>query len=480
MRYKYRVVGWLLEGYARVADFSAPSRAPGRIFGCGPLARRLLANTRMIMDFLTALTVLLCQDPPQQPPPAAKPEEPLIKTAIKQITLGGQIRFRAEYRDPVAYTNLPASLDDDDIYLSRIRLNLRFSVNDDLDVFLQPQDQRTFGDETSVLSDETNLDVHQGYAEMRNLGVEGLTLKVGRQELSYGDQRLVSPLDWSNIARAWDGIKVRYASGAFWVDGFATVIKEGTGAEDDQDFYGLYTSYGGVEAHEFDLYVFGREFNDNSQPSETIPAAVNDRHDFTAGARLKGKAAGFDYTAEGMIQKGKAGDDDVDAWAAALTLGYTFDMDWKPRLGVEVTHASGDEDPTDGAIETFDPLYPFGHFYQGFSDVFSFRNGSDIMISLKVIPVDTLSIQVDAHAFELDQERDAWYNFAGAPIRRDVTGVADKEVGSEIDLHARLSVGKNLKIWAGWSHFFAGPYLEDTPGGDRDMNWFFLQTTVDF
>lgn len=437
------------------------------------------------------LLLAVVQDPHAPPPaPAAeappKVEAPLLKTLANQITIGGQARFRAEYRDPIAYNDPGATPKDEqhedvDLLLERIRINLKFTLNDQIEVFFQPQDQRTWGDEASVLSDENNLDVHQAFVEVRAVLTPGLSLKVGRQELSYGDQRLVSPLDWSNIGRTWDAGKLRYQTPEFWVEGFWSVIKEVQGASDDQDFFGLYASYVAIKGFELDAYVFGRRLNDNLQPGETV-AAGNNRRDFTPGLRLKGAAAGFDFTAEGMLQRGTNGQDDVQAWAAALTLGYTVDIDWKPRIGIEYTHASGDEDPADGDIQTFDPLFPFGHYYQGFADVFSFKNGRDLAVYLKVAPTPTLSIHLDVHAFRLDEETDAWYNFAGAVVR-PAAPAADDEVGREIDLHARLAVGKHLKFWGGVSRFFAGDFVEDTAGTagtDRDMTWAFVQASVDF
>jgi hypothetical protein len=429
----------------------------------------------------------------EAPKPAAQEPPPKLETTIKslanQITIGGQVRWRFEYRDPTAYNNLGATTKDDqredlDVFLQRIRLNLTFTLNDQIEFFFQPQDQRAWGDEASVLSDETNLDVHQGFVLVKELLTPALSAKIGRQELSYGDQRLVSPLDWSNIGRAWDGAKLRYAPGDWWVEAFYTVIQENFnfGSEDDQDFWGFYASLIAVKDHEFDVYAFGRTFNANSSVGEPGADIGNDRNDVTYGLRLKGKMSGFDYTAEGMLQSGEVEEDDVKAWAFAATLGYTFDMDWKPRIGVEITHASGDQDGTDGDIETFDPLFPFGHFYQGFADVFSFRNGQDIAVYLRVAPTPTLSFHLDFHMFTLDQVTDAWYNFAGAPIRPGVAG-ADDEVGQEIDLHFRAAVGKHVKFWGGVSRFFAGQFVEDSAGAtgiDGDMTWVFLQMTVDF
>ena len=175
------------------------------------------------------------QDAPKAPPPPAqdpalKPE-PVLKTLANQITIGGQVRLRYEYRDPTAYNNLAATTKNDqfedlDLFLERIRINLTFTLNDQIEVFFQPQDQRAWGDEVSVLNDEQNLDVHQGYVLVKELLTPALSAKIGRQELSYGDQRLVSPLDWSNIGRAWDGAKLRYTTGDAWVEAFYTVIQE--------------------------------------------------------------------------------------------------------------------------------------------------------------------------------------------------------------------------------------------------------------
>ena len=117
---------------------------------------------------------------------------------------------------------------------------------------------------------------------------------------------------------------------------------------------------------------------------------------------------------------------------------------------------------------------------QSFADEFAFKNGRDAAIYLKVVPVAGFSVHADFHNFWLARDKDGWYNSAGAQIRRDATGAATDRVGQEIDIHARLVMGKYVKLWVGGSHFFTGPYVRQTPGQDQDMNWFFAQMTVDF
>lgn len=439
--------------------------------------------------------------PPDQPAPdkpaqQAPVQDSVFKTLIKSVSLDGQIRVRGEYRDPTSYVNTDAATRSDDVFLTRIRINLKFSVNDDIDVFVQPQDQRTWGQEASVLNDERNLDLHQGYVEIRNLLGEPITLKAGRFEMQYGDQRLISPLDWSNIGRAWDGAKLKYTAKDWWIEGFYTVIKDplavapapgsqpvgvANGAAEDQDFSGLYFSYTGIQNYEFDAYAFFREFQDNSFASET--GALGDLIDHTIGARIKGKNAGFDYTLEAMSQGGHQSTDRIQAYAYVATLGYTFDMAWTPRIGVEYDYASGDRHAGDGKRNTFDPLFPFNHYYQGFADIIGWRNMRDLSVYLSVKPAENVSVNLDVHNFWLNHTTDAWYNDNGTVVRAGTlnTAVSDR-IGGEFDLHAKVTVAKYVKFWAGWSHVFAGAYVRQTAtqGTDTDMNWFFAQMVVDF
>jgi hypothetical protein len=434
--------------------------------------------------------------PPEAAPPPAPAQDSLFKTLVKQVSLDGQIRLRGEFRNPISYANSPAATSSDDLFLTRIRISLDFKVSDDIDVFVQPQDQRQWGQEVSVLSDERNFDLHQGFVEIRHLLGEPLSVKGGRMELSYGDQRLVSPLDWSNVGRAWDGVKVRYAPKDWWIEGFYTMIKDvlptapapfggpptgNVGGGHDEEFMGIYFSYVGVADHEFDLYGFFRDFRDNPVTGENgNNGSLVDR---TFGARIKGALAGFDYTLEAMSQTGHYADDRILAYAYVGTLGYTFEVPWKPRLGVEYDFASGDRTLGDGRRNTFDPLFPFGHYYQGFADTFAFKNGKDAAVFLKVAPADYLSFHADFHNFWLSSDTDAWFNAAGNAIRpRVASGIDSTSVGHEIDLHARLAAGKYVKFWAGWCHFFAGSYVRETQttGTSRDMNFAFLQMTVDF
>ncbi|MFT7620103.1 MAG: hypothetical protein ACI97A_003760 [Planctomycetota bacterium] len=404
----------------------------------------------------------------------------VIPTRSNRLKIGGQFRLRGEFN---SVQNYGARIDDDlDRVIQRTRVHFDFDVVKNVRAFVQIQDSRLWGEEGSTVGDLQGLDIHQGYVDFMNVFDQPITVRVGRQELSYGSQRLVSPLDWHPVGRSWDGVKAWYEGESLRIDLFVTDVVESSltsngDAHDDDIFAGLYFTADLTENHTLDVYIFYRNFQGSTFTAEN--GSTGELEDGTAGFRFDGKASGFDYSAEGVLQFGDRAGDDVFAHAWVITLGYRFDDDWKTRVGVEWTFASGDDDPTDGDYETFDPLFPFGHAYQGYSDLFAWRNGHDFVLKVETSPTKDLWFQIAGHMFRLDSETDAWYNAGGKAIRRVTAGGVDKDVGFEIDLHFKYKLNPKTGLWVGWSHFFAGEFVEDT-GKSPDSDFFYFQMTVNF
>jgi hypothetical protein len=390
---------------------------------------------------------------------------------IDRVEVGAQIRGRIEARDPRSYA---AVARDHLLYLSRVRTHVKVEFSPDLEIFLQGQDDRQFDHDGPAATKDDNLDVKQAWFEFRNIDGLPLSAKVGRQLLSYGDQRLVSPLDWSNAGRAWDAARIRY-SGQHWsVDGFASMFTDQNETLEDHLFCAIYATCEKVQGHTFDIYALGR-FLGRALATRDELGNVGSVSEGTFGFRVKGKEEPFDYAAEGAYQTGDWVRTPIRAWGFAATVGFTAG-DW--RFAAEYTAASGDADPADGRRNTFTAPYPFGHYYQGFADVFSWRNGHDAAGHLRWKPCKEATIELSIHTFWLDERRDAWYNAAQAVIRRDLTGASDPLVGHEIDVHIRIAVSKSIALWTGYSRFIAGPFVGDT-GPAPDMDWLFFQVTVE-
>src|SRR5579884_3701624 len=128
-----------------------------------------------------------------------------ITSANDNLSFGGEIRERYEFRDNADFNR---NRNDTLSFIgSRIRLYAASDVTPDMNVFFQMQDSRLFGSEASTASNEKNLDLHQGFLVIRNIAGP-LTLTLGRQELVFGDQRLVGNFDWSNVGRSFDALRL--------------------------------------------------------------------------------------------------------------------------------------------------------------------------------------------------------------------------------------------------------------------------------
>ncbi|MFQ5654330.1 MAG: alginate export family protein, partial [Planctomycetota bacterium] len=138
------------------------------------------------------------------------------------------------------------------------------------------------------------------------------------------------------------------------------------------------------------------------------------------------------------------------------------------ELKVEVRPAPADTD-----AETFIPVAPYGHEFQGYYDLFSWQNNHDTYIKAWAAPWKTLRLHADFHLFRLDEEQDAWYNAAGSVVQQDAGGTSGKQLGTELDLHAKWTCGDSLSFWTGWSHFWPGRFVNNTSGRSQGDFLFF-------
>src|SRR5262249_11142929 len=99
------------------------------------------------------------------------------------------------------------------------------------------------------------------------------------------------------------------------------------------------------------------------QADARFPSAVGHERRTIVDVHLGGSARRWDFDAEAMLQSGRMASQDVQAWAIGSLGGYTFaETAWSPRLGLQFDVASGDRNPHDGRLQTFNPLFPNGYY----------------------------------------------------------------------------------------------------------------------
>jgi hypothetical protein len=112
-------------------------------------------------------------------------------------------------------------------------------------------------------------------------------------------------------------------------------------------------------------------------------------------------------------------------------------------------------------------------------DIFAWKNGHDLALHVSAKPSAKWTVGVYGHHFILDEGADAWYAATGRPIRRDPTGMSGTTIGQEVDLYAKYAINPSVTLFFGYSHFFAGEFVDST-GPSPDQDWAWLQLTAEF
>jgi len=401
-------------------------------------------------------------------------------------SFGGELRLRLE-----GWTDFLFNEDNDETFvLTRLLLHSDLHFGEQFRVFVEgemaslPTDRDLPGGRRGLDVDE--LDLQNAFADLRFEPADDVfvTARVGRQELLYGKQRLVSPLPWSNSQRSWDGARGIVEFGRWRVDGFYTRFTptekhDFNDWEGGSDFYGLYAAGKiGGEANplELDAYFLGL-----SRDSVAFNGSTGGEDRFSIGARVGGPIldSGFDFDVEGTYQFGRVGGADVSAYSLASQIGYRIPLpEIKPRLFLGFDYASGDDTPGDGDVETFNQLFPLGHAYFGYMDFIGRQNIVDLSAGLSIKPIDRLTLKLHGHLFWRASDDDALYNAGGGVVRTGNLSSAS-EVGQEIDLVATYRVDRHLTVEGGYAHFFAGDFLDESGPGD-DVDWVYVQLTYRF
>ncbi len=392
------------------------------------------------------------------------------------LSNGGELRNRqmSEY-------NSRAGQVDNNYNLSRARTYLDLLYKDQFRFFVELNASYSVNQDLPALAvDESGPDFQNLFVDVKTFDYKGkpVYVRVGRQELLLGSQRLISTLDWVNTRRTFQGVRAfrtgeKWDFDAFWLQVVVPQANKLDSGDNNQNFMGGWLTYRPKKGTTVDFYsvVLDNTNDVTQQRIQRSPLTVA-----TTGARFAGDSGSLLYDFEGGVQSGRRGDQEIAAGFATAGVGKLWkDTPLSPTLWLYYDYASGDSNPGVGRYNTFNQLYPFGHYYLGWADIVGRQNIHDISIQHTVYPTRWLTVYAAYHRFFLDSSRDALYNIAGNAIRRDATGTAGNDVGREFDIITNTHISKHVDLLAGYSYLFGGKFLKNT--GAADSSTAFVQMT---
>lgn len=414
--------------------------------------------------------------------------EPLknMKTRFGTISLGGETRFRyhneRNFRGPNGLTG-----NDDNFWLFRQRLYADWQITDNVRVYGELLDANSSGETFQpLIIEENDLDIQNLFADLTlfDSGDSSLTMRIGRQELLYGAERTVSPLDWANTRRTFEGVRGLYQRGDFSLDTFWTrpvnvIPKSEDRSDEKEDFFGAYATMKNTSAGTLEGYYLGY----NSDNTSANPILNRNFTYHTIGGRTSGKTDGdLLYDFEGAYQFGDNNTDEShSAGFVALGLGRKLaSTPLQPTIWGWYDYASGEDDFGEASIGDggYHHLFPLAHKYNGFMDLFGRRNLHDINTQIITPLGDRVTMLVWYHYLLLAEDT-VPYNLVMIPYNQTAGPAEDRELGHEIDILFNINLNPRNNVLLGYSHFSGGDYYDITgtgpPDGDNDADFFYAQ-----
>jgi Alginate export len=415
---------------------------------------------------------------------AAHAQDPLAEANVKLkenthhiLSFGFEERTRWEERYGV---NFGKSRDQQDM-LSRLRIGVDFQPLSWLKLSAIGQDARAplFGSSAPNTLRDT-LDLQEGYLELFGSRKTGFQANFGRQMLDYGEARVIGTPQWTNVAKTFDGGRVRYKTAHLQVEALLlSPVKVAPDKFNVPDFgdriWGTYNVFSDLLHHmSIDLYALRHSQNAIGGWSGAGTLGTN-----SYGSRLYGPLlSGYRYSLEGIAQGGHIGlkPQRAYAWYTGMSK-QTAIARHAFIVSAEYKVASGGN-PKGINSGTYDQLSPANHDKFGHQDLFGWRNLKTFR-SLETLRITKAFAWNVMYSDErLYNRYDSVYNSQGSSIARSPTGTAGTHVGQELDTFLTYTWA-NQMFGAGFGHFFAGDFIRNTtPAVNPRYFYVFQQYTL--
>ena len=459
--------------------------------------------------------------------------------AATQFNFSGQFRPRYEVWEQHDFNSVTL---ENHIFHTRVRFNVEAVISENISVFLQFQSNGVWGDD-DVFTDGgrggnrratvpnqflNDVGFHQAFAILKNIfGVQGLSTKIGRQELILDGHRLFGNTLWTQGGQAHDAIRADYQVGNFSLmymfskdreDSVLGFVGGGSSSSDVEDInhHIVYAALNGVLGGKFSAYFVASDDDSfNSDGTCTTCGYPRDidyysNNIYTIGARQAGQLFGIDYRGEFYYQFGSAEgqsmatsgtnsfadfnspmDWDRSAYMFGLRIGKKFNnVMWKPSFTIWYDHLSGtdEEDIVSKEWSTFNTLFDTGHKYYGFMDTYlnaagadtSYLGLQDLAFKTSIQPTSKIIIKADLHMFWTETDIDCanavcpGTNGENETIANYINnimagGLTDEDWGSylghELDLTFVYKYAPSTTFTIGYSHFWADNWFHVVSSG---------------
>ena len=392
-------------------------------------------------------------------------------------TIGMEMRARHE---GYANNNFDASSDDGYIWVRAMPYaDLHAGP---LRLFVQPIAGYAFGVEPAKGPiDQTGLDLLQAFAEL-DVQIEGgstLALRGGRALVALGSERLVGRRYGPNTPQSFDGL------GATFTHQGSTLqvlrirpVQAGLKNFDDRtsrskQLDAVYVTVGNRSANGLDIYWM--RYRDKAAVYGDLEGIESRK---TYGLRYYGSQGDVEWNWEAMFQNGHFENQRIRAWSIATETAVSLStIRYEPRLRLRANISSGDRDPEDQKLGTFNAMFPKGKYFGELSPIGP-RNIYNLHPDLTFNLTENLNIVLAFGMFWRTSISDGVYDLPGKELR-GARDSGSRFIGKQFEIAMEWQAQPSLSYAASFSMFRPGPFLKQADA-ETSITMVGLETSYKF
>lgn len=412
----------------------------------------------------------------------------ILGTAISQhsfaqFQFNGQYVSRGEYRH--GYSTLSDTSQNPGAFISqRARISGEYK-QDKFKIHISAQDIRTWGSVANSAIDTKGLfSIYEAYGEL--YFSKKLTAKIGRQAISYDDDRIFGSLDWAMQGRRHDAAVLKYTDSTWAVHIGGAYNQNGESNKYMQYTVNNYKEFQYLWANKVfkKLNVSFLFLNNGMAYTKVNPTTLKKDsitvYSQTTGFRAEYKGDKLNGLVYGYYQMGKDNaNKDLSAYDVCAEIGYKPIKGLQLTLGAELLSGTSQTDTANKVNHSFNPLYGTNHRFNGYMDYFYVGNH-----------LNTVGLMDGYFKMHYTYKKvllglTGHYFNAASDIRDKRLGITDKlsskNLGGEVDFTASYNFTDGVSIQGGYSQFFGATGLQmlrNVSSLTPTSNWAYLMLII--
>jgi hypothetical protein len=385
------------------------------------------------------------------------------------ISFGGELREQYQYFGNLNFGDVPPITKEVSVgqLWHRVMLHSNLEIGSKVRVFAQLNSTFRFLNPNPITPeiDENRLSLHQAfidYAPNKNW-----LIRLGRQEIGYGNNRLITFREGPNTRLAFDAAILKYKSDKRKIDILAiTPVVSKQYAFDDQSFkdyvFGVYATEYFIPKKLMVDYYFLNFISDNRKYN--FAAGKENRQSF--GLRLFSQNTVLNYELEGTYQTGSFNNQDISAYGLSADLNLKLNQKLNFVAGLGANYFSGDKNSADNKLNTYNLIFSKPSY--GLAAPIGSSNIINLNPYIRIIPLKKLSVYAGVYFMQRQSTLDGTYSPGMAQVRptpAKLFASTEKEIGTQYALETSYDLNKNISFALDGAYFMAGSYVKETGKG---------------